>query len=59
MNGILTEKITTIQNNINDRWPTVLGTGFHYLRKDRSIRGDKPKGFTSAGTGDFLQDILL
>src|SRR5450432_1704035 len=58
MNGMLKEKIVTIQNNINDRWPTVLGTGFHYLRKDPTITGDKPKGFTSSGTGDFLTGFI-
>jgi hypothetical protein len=58
MNGMLKEKIVTIQNNINDRWPTVLGTGFHYLRKDRTITADKPKGFTPSGTGDFLTGYI-
>ena len=54
MNGILAEKIKTIQNNINSKWPIVLGSGFHYIKNDRSITADKPKGFTPAGTGDFL-----
>jgi hypothetical protein len=58
MNGILKEKIATIQNNLNDRWPTVLGTGSHYLRKDPTITADKPKGFTPAGTGDFLNGYI-
>ncbi len=54
MKGILAEKIKTIQNNINGKWPIVLGSGFHYIKNDKSITADKPKGFTSAGTGDFL-----
>ena len=54
MNGILAEKIRTIQNNINGKWPIVLGSGFHYIKKDRSITADQPKGFTPGGTGDFL-----
>jgi len=54
MNGILAEKIRTIQENINGKWPIVLGSGFHYIKKDRSITADKPKGFTPGGTGDFL-----
>ncbi|MEO6218801.1 MAG: hypothetical protein ABIO81_00130 [Ginsengibacter sp.] len=54
MNGVLKEKIKTIQNDVNDKWPLVLGSGSHYLKKDRSITADKPKGFTAIGTGDFL-----
>jgi hypothetical protein len=54
MNGILAQKIRTIQNNINGKWPIVLGSGFHYIKNDRSITADKPKGFAPAGTGDFL-----
>ena len=58
MNGMLKEKIITIQNNINERWPTVLGTGFHYLKTDPTITGDRPRGFTAAGTGDFLTGYI-
>ncbi len=54
MNGILAEKIKTIQNNINGKWPIVLGSSSHYIKNDRSITADKPKGFTPAGAGDFL-----
>jgi hypothetical protein len=54
MNGIMNEKIKTIQNNIHGKWPIVLGSGSHYLKSDKSITVDKPKGFTPAGTGDFL-----
>ena len=52
MNGRIAEKIKTIQDNLNSRWPTVLGTGWHYLKKDKNIIGDRPKGYT--GIGDFL-----
>jgi len=58
MNGMLNEKIITIQHNVNERWPTVLGTGSHYLRKDPTITADKPKGFTPSGTGDFLNGYI-
>jgi hypothetical protein len=58
LNGVLKEKIATIQNNLNDRWPIVLGSGSHYLRKDRTITADKPKGFTPAGTGDFVNGYV-
>jgi hypothetical protein len=58
MNGMLNEKIITIQHNVNERWPTVLGTGSHYLRKDPTITADKPKGFTPPGPGIFSMDIL-
>jgi hypothetical protein len=58
MNGMLKEKIATIQNNINGKWPVVLGSGFHYIKKDPGITADKPKGFTLNGTGDFLSGNL-
>jgi hypothetical protein len=55
MNGALTTKIMTIQNDVNGKWPGVLGTGFHYLKKDKAITADKPKGFTTGGNGDMLE----
>ncbi len=58
MHGTLTEKIATIQNNVNTRWPLILGGSSHYLSKDRSISADKPKGFTNVGTGDFLEAMI-
>jgi len=54
MNGTLTQKISTIQNGVNGRWPILKGGGSHYLKPDKSIVADKPKGFTASGTGDFL-----
>ncbi|MEP7320022.1 MAG: hypothetical protein ABI921_14800, partial [Panacibacter sp.] len=51
MHGTLKEKIATIQNSVNDKWSLILGTGSHYLKKDSTISGDRPKGFTAAGTG--------
>jgi len=54
MNGTLTQKIETIQNKINGRWPILKGGGSHYLKPDKTIVADKPKGFTPSGTGDFL-----
>jgi len=54
MNGTLTEKIATIQNKVNGRWPILKGGGSHYLKPDKTIVADKPKGFTAGGTGDFL-----
>jgi hypothetical protein len=59
MNGSLNEKIKTIQNNITGKWPTVLGTGYHYIKNDKSIYADHPKGFTQAGSGDFLSATVL
>ena len=55
MNGVLNEKIATIQENINGKWPTVLGTGYHYINNHKSIYADHPKGLTDAGTGDFVE----
>ena len=55
MNGILTTKITTIQNNVNGKWHVVLGSGWHYLEKDKNITADKPRGMTAGGTGDMLE----
>jgi hypothetical protein len=46
MNGVLKEKISTIQKNITGRWPLVLGTGSHYLKTDSSITADKARGVT-------------
>jgi len=54
MNGALTQKIETIQNRVNGQWPILKGGGSHYLKPDKTIVADKPKGFTSSGTGDFL-----
>ncbi len=59
MNGILEEKIKTIQTNVNGKWPVVLGTGTHYLKVDSAITANKPKGFTPTGTGDFLAGFVL
>src|SRR5689334_19150069 len=59
MNGTLTEKIETIQDKVNGRWPILKGGGSHYLKPDKTIVADKPKGFTGAGTGDFLTAQVL
>ncbi len=55
MNGVLAEKISTIQKDVKTKWPLILGTASHYLQKDKSISADRPYGFTSGGTGDFLE----
>ena len=54
MNGTLSQKIETIQNKVNGRWPILKGGGSHYLKPDKTIVADKPKGFTPQGTGDFV-----
>jgi hypothetical protein len=54
MNGMLKEKLTTIESSVNTKWMPVLGTGSHYLKKDRSITADKNKGVTENATSDFL-----
>src|SRR5678816_1668385 len=54
MNGVLAGKISTIQKQVNGRWPILKGGGSHYLKPDKGIVADKPKGFTPSGTGDFL-----
>ncbi|HEV8084551.1 MAG TPA: hypothetical protein VGP55_15190 [Chitinophagaceae bacterium] len=58
MNGTLKEKINTIKNNFKDKWPTVLGSGYHYLKKDKTITADKPHGETASGTGDFVTGYI-
>jgi len=58
MHGRLTGKIATIQDNINTKWPLILGSGSHYLAKDKAISADKPRGFTTAGTGDFIEGMI-
>ena len=57
MHGVLRDKMATIQNDVNDKWPLILGTGSHYLKKDNAISADNPEGFTKGGTGDFLYGI--
>ena len=59
MNGILQQKISTIQKNMNGKWPLILGGGDHYLKADRSISAGAPRGFTSAGPRDILQFNFL
>ena len=54
MNGVLTEKIKIIQKDFKGKWPLVLGTGSHYLKKDKTITADKPYGETQNGAGDFI-----
>ena len=58
MNGALKDKIATIQNSRYEKWPLILGTGSHYLKKDSTISADKPKGFTHGGTGDYLYGFI-
>ncbi len=58
MNGTIGEKIHTIQGNLKTKWPIVLGTGYHYLKRDKTITADKPYGQTSAGTGDFITGYI-
>lgn len=55
MNGVLNEKIATIRDNIRGKWPTVLGTGYHYIKKDSTIYGPHPKGMTDEALSDFLE----
>lgn len=58
MNGLLKEKINTIQHHWYDKWPLVLGTGSHYLKADRSITADRPRGNAATGEGDYLALLL-
>jgi hypothetical protein len=46
MNGVLKEKISTIQKNLTGKWPLILGTGSHYLKIDSTITADKARGVT-------------
>jgi len=57
MDGILAEKISTIQKDVNTKWPLILGTSSNYLLKDKSISADRPQGFTPGETGDFLEGL--
>ena len=58
MHGILKEKITTIQQNIHGKWPTVLGGSHHYLQNDKDITAEKAKGFTEGSTGDYVNGFI-
>ncbi len=54
MNGMLNEKIATIQQHVNDKWPLILGGGSHYLAGHRDIWADKVRGQSPAAIGDFV-----
>jgi hypothetical protein len=54
MNGILAQKISAIQNDYTGKWLLVLGTGSHYLKKDKTITADRPRGQTQVGGSDYL-----
>ncbi len=58
MHGTLSEKINTIQNNVATKWPLILGTASHYLKKDSTISADRPKGFLPGETGDYLEGLV-
>ncbi len=58
MNGTLTEKITTIKNNVNTKWPLILGGSSHYLKADKTIWADKQRGFTPETTGDYVTGMI-
>ena len=54
-NGILADKIATIQNKYTGKWPLILGTGSHYLKADSTITADKARGLTYKGSaGDYI-----
>ncbi len=55
MNGAISEKIEIIRDNVKGKWPTVLGTGYHYIDGHKSIYADHPKGLTDAGLGDYME----
>jgi hypothetical protein len=54
MYGVLNEKVAAIEDNVNGKWPTVLGTGYHYIGNHKSIYADHPKGLTDGGQGDYM-----
>lgn len=58
MHGTLSEKIATIQNNVATKWPLILGTSAHYLKKDSTISADRPRGFMPGETGDYLEGLI-
>ncbi len=55
INGIVKEKLTTIKNEENTKWPLILGGSDHYLKKDKSISGGARRGFVPGSHGDFLE----
>ncbi|MEP6615807.1 MAG: hypothetical protein ABJA57_04480 [Ginsengibacter sp.] len=59
LTDMLKRKIETIRNNVNGKWPTLLGGGDHYLQKDKTITAGRPRGYTAAGTGDFITGIVF
>lgn len=56
-NGLLNEKITTLQNNLHSKWPLTLGGSWHHLEKDKSISAEKPEGNIPGQYGDALEFV--
>lgn len=54
LNGTLKEKLGSIAANLHGKWPLVLGTGDHYMKSDKSITADRPRGNTRGGEGDYI-----
>ncbi len=57
-NGVLNEKVSVIQQHVNDKWPLILGGGSHYLKGHRDIWGDQPKGFAPGAINDFVNGYI-
>ncbi|MES2851236.1 MAG: hypothetical protein V4685_19460 [Bacteroidota bacterium] len=53
-NNTLNEKLNILRNNVNDKWKSVPGTGTYLLKKDNSITANKPKGYGSNQSRDYL-----
>jgi hypothetical protein len=59
LGGPLTAKINTLQNNLYGKWPLVLGTSSHYLKADKTITADRPKGSTyQTASGNAFVTLL-
>lgn len=53
-NNTLNEKLNLLRNSYTDKWKWVPGTGTYLLKKDNSITANKPKGYSTNGTRDYL-----
>jgi hypothetical protein len=58
MHGTLQQKINTLQQNINGKWPLILGGSDHSLKADSTISAGAPKGFTPNGIGDYINGYI-
>ena len=59
MNGLLNEKVATIQRDVKTKWGPILGGSDHYLKSDKAISAEKPAGFVPGAITDYLTGMIM